>query len=153
MPYLGHVVSKAGIRPEPAKIEQVQMYPVPTDVTKVRQFVGLASYYRKFIPDFATIARPLHLLTRKNVGFEWTPACSEAFQTLKCRHLFSPIHGLAKMKSLSLRLTLVAKVLVPFSPNARMVKSIQLRMLQGAWTNMNATTEYPNLRLSDLCGL
>ena len=70
MPYLGHVVSKAGIRPDPVKIEQVQMYPVPTDITKVMQFMGLASYYRKFIPDFSTIVRPLHLLTRKNVGFE-----------------------------------------------------------------------------------
>ena len=91
VPYLGHVVSKAGIRPDPAKIEQVQMYPVPTDITKVRQFVGLASYYRKFIPDFATIARPLHLLTRKNVGFEWTPACSEAFQTLKEKLVSAPV--------------------------------------------------------------
>ncbi len=45
--------------------------------------MGLASYYRKFIPDFARIARPLHLLTRKDTAFEWTQACSEAFQNLK----------------------------------------------------------------------
>ena len=44
VPYLGHVVSKAGIGPDPAKIEQVKSYPVPSDVTKVRQFLGLASY-------------------------------------------------------------------------------------------------------------
>ena len=47
--YLGHVVSAAGIKPDPAKIEKVLCYPVPTDVTKVRQFLGLASYYRRFI--------------------------------------------------------------------------------------------------------
>ena len=46
MPYLGHIVTRAGIKPDPAKIEQVKTYPVPSDVTKVRQFLGLASYYR-----------------------------------------------------------------------------------------------------------
>ena len=54
------MVSSAEIKPDPAKIEQVQSYPVPIDSTKVRQFVGPTSYYRILIPSFAKIARPLH---------------------------------------------------------------------------------------------
>ncbi len=69
--YLGHVFSADGIRPDPAKIDQVRFYPAPTDSTKVRQFLGLASYYRRFIPEFARVAHPLHQLTKKNAVFEW----------------------------------------------------------------------------------
>ena len=53
--YLGHVVSEKGVRPDPAKVEKMRQYPVPTDVTKVRQFLGLASYYRRYIQGFAKI--------------------------------------------------------------------------------------------------
>ena len=58
-------------------------FPEPTDVNKVRQFLGLASYYRRFIPRFAKIANPLHALTKKNVQFQWTTKCQEAFDKLK----------------------------------------------------------------------
>ena len=58
-------------------------FPVPTDVTKVRQFVGLASYYRRFVPGFARIANPLHVLTKKEVNFHWTVECQAAFDHLK----------------------------------------------------------------------
>ena len=91
VPYLGHIVTRAGIKPDPAKIEQVKTYPVPCDVTKVRQFLGLASYYRKFIPGFAAIARPLHMLTKKDVKFDWNLACSDAFQTLKEKLISAPV--------------------------------------------------------------
>ena len=63
------VVFASGVRPDPAKVEKVRLYSVPTDATKVRQFLGLASYYRKFIPGFATIAGPLHALTKKMLHF------------------------------------------------------------------------------------
>ena len=53
VPYLGHVISKEGIRPDPAKAVKVQQFPTPVDVTKVRQFLGLVSYYRRFVPGFA----------------------------------------------------------------------------------------------------
>ena len=56
---------------------------LPTDVNKVRLFLGLASYYRRFIPRFAKIANPLHALTRKNAQFQWTTKCQEAFEKLK----------------------------------------------------------------------
>ena len=60
--YLGHVISPEGIMPDPAKTEKVKQFPMPTDVTKVRQFLGLTSYYRRFVPRFSSIAAPLHAL-------------------------------------------------------------------------------------------
>ena len=81
--YLGHVISKQGIKPDPQKTEKIRMYPTPTDVTRVRQFLGLASYYRRFVPGFARIASPLHALTKKGVPFCWTTACEAAFCQLK----------------------------------------------------------------------
>ena len=73
--FLGHVISRHGIHPDPAQTEKVKHYPAPTDVTSIRQFLGLASYYRRFVPNFAKIASPLHSLTCKNINFVWTEAC------------------------------------------------------------------------------
>ena len=81
--FLGYVISSLGIQPDPAKTEKVRLYPRPVDVTSVRQFLGLASYYRRFVSNFATIAAPLHALTKKNAIFQWTPECEESFQKLK----------------------------------------------------------------------
>ena len=91
VPYLGHIVSSAGIKPDPGKIEQVRGYPIPTDATKVRQFLGLASYYRRFIPEFARIAHPMHALTRKDRVFEWTADCDAAFNKLKELLITAPV--------------------------------------------------------------
>ena len=81
--YLGHVISSSGISPDPSKIQKVRHYPVLTDVKKVKQFLGLASYYRRFIPDFAKIANLLHSLTKKGEVFQWSVKCQEAFNLLK----------------------------------------------------------------------
>ena len=81
--YLGHVISKSGISPDPGKTDKIRKYPVPIDVTTLRQFLGLASYYRRFIPCFAKIAAPLHALTKKGIEFQWTCECQEAFERLK----------------------------------------------------------------------
>ena len=83
MIYLGHVISEKGIAPDPAKIQKVHNYPVPTDLTKLRQFLGLASYYRHFVPGFAKVAHPLYQLMKKGVAFEWDAACQTAFNKLK----------------------------------------------------------------------
>ena len=75
VPYLGHVVTAQGIKPDPAKTEKVTDFPVPQDITGVRQFLGLASYYRRFLPNFASVASPLRTLLKRNVKFDWTAEC------------------------------------------------------------------------------
>ncbi len=89
--YLGHVVSASGIKPDPAKVDKVRSYPTPTDATKVRQFLGLASYYRRFIPAFARIAHPLHALTKKDASFQWTSDCEASFNRLKDCLVTAPV--------------------------------------------------------------
>ena len=87
--YLGHVVSRGGLKTSPRLVEAVQQFPVPKSVHDVRRFMGLSSYYRKFIRKFAKIVRPLHQLTCKNARFIWTPNCQSAFEELK-EHLTTP---------------------------------------------------------------
>jgi len=89
--YLGHTITPEGIKPNSDRVVAVQEYPVPTSVKAVRQFVGLVSYYRRFIRGFAKIAEPLHALTRKDAVFEWSKSCQEAFDTLKKYLTDSPV--------------------------------------------------------------
>ena len=65
--YLGHVCTASGIRPDPNKIKAIQQYSVPRNARDVRSFVGLAGYYRRHVPNFAEIAKPLTALTKKEV--------------------------------------------------------------------------------------
>jgi transposase InsO family protein len=81
--YLGHIVSEEGIACDPAKVACVSDWPAPSDVHDVRSFLGLASYYRTYIPRIASIAEPLYNLTRKGVRFCWSESCQTAFQALK----------------------------------------------------------------------
>jgi len=81
--FLGHVVYGEGIRTDPEKVRVVTDWPVPANLREVRSFVGLCSYYRRFVKDFARISSPLHAMTKKNVSFQWTDDCQEAFETLK----------------------------------------------------------------------
>ena len=89
--FLGHEVSEQGISTDPVKIQAVKEWPQPKTVTEVRQFVGLASYYRKFIPNFATVCKPLHKLTEKNCSFVWTDICQKAFDAIKQLLTSAPI--------------------------------------------------------------
>jgi len=81
--YLGHVVSAAGVNTMPDKIQALKDWPTPNCITDVRAFLGLASYYRKFVKGFATIAEPLTALNKKMVRFSWTPQAQDAFERLK----------------------------------------------------------------------
>lgn len=72
LPILGYVVSGAGIQPDTSKIVAVQEFPTPTCVKEVQSFVGLCSYYRKYIRNFAILVCPLTELTRKDREFKWT---------------------------------------------------------------------------------
>ena len=89
--FLGHVVSNRGIATDPDKIRAVVEWPVPRSVAEVRSFLGLCSYYRRFVESFATVASPLHALTSKARSFEWTEECQRSFEELKRRLTSSPI--------------------------------------------------------------
>jgi len=81
--FLGHLISEHGIEPQPEKIQAIRDWPRPKCVKDVRAFYGLASYHRKFVKGFATIAEPLTRLTQKNVHFEWSQEAQDAFDKLK----------------------------------------------------------------------
>ncbi|KAH0709266.1 hypothetical protein KY284_010693 [Solanum tuberosum] len=81
--FLGHVVSKEGVMVYPQKIEAVKNWVRPSSVTEVRIFVGLASYYRRFVKTNSSIATHLTRLNQKEVPFEWTDKCEESFKKLK----------------------------------------------------------------------
>ena len=89
--YLGHVITPWGVKTNPKLVEAVQEFPAPEDVKGLRRFLGMTSYYRKFISNFAKLAEPLHRLTRKEVDFVWSPECQEVFTTLKKKLTESPI--------------------------------------------------------------
>ena len=89
--FLGHVISAEGISPDPDKVKVVQDWPTPKDVADLRSFVGLASYFRKFIPDFASITACLTRLFRKGAAWSWTLACQHAFDTVKTLLTTAPV--------------------------------------------------------------
>ena len=103
--FLGHVISSSGVETDPSKTTAISRYPVPETEHTVRQFLGLASYYRRFVKNFAQIAGPLTQLlqtgTRQrlkrnkkaSVKDKWTPECTSAFECLKQKLLSSPILG------------------------------------------------------------
>jgi hypothetical protein len=80
---LGHIISKEGIVVDPKKIEAIKGWTTPKNVTKVRSFMGLASYYKRFIAWFSRIAHPITSLQRKVKKFQWTKECERSFQQLK----------------------------------------------------------------------
>ena len=94
--FLGHVVGRLGVRPDPKKVEAVKTWPVPVNVHEVRSYVGFASYYRKFIPHFSEIAAPLNALTQKDMSFRWSSECQEAFESLKKALTSAPVLALPR---------------------------------------------------------
>ncbi|CAK1596265.1 unnamed protein product [Parnassius mnemosyne] len=91
--FLGYVVSEEGIHTDSEKIAAVKDWPVPKDKTQFRAFLGLSSYYRRFVKKFADIAKPLHKLTEEKRHFCWDECCDIAFQELKDRLCKTPIWG------------------------------------------------------------
>ena len=89
--YLGHIVSGEGITPLPEKHNSVQKMLPPKTPKEVKQFLGLIGYYRKFVPRFLDLARPLNALMKKNVEFEWTLMCQESFKLLKTSLMTDPM--------------------------------------------------------------
>ena len=89
--FLGHVVSDKGVSTDPSKTEAVDNWPVPRNKKELRSFLGLCTYYRKFVKAFATIAAPLHRLTKDNVEYTWDEKCTAAFEHLKHVLTHSPV--------------------------------------------------------------
>ena len=89
--YLGHIVSEKGISTDPNKIEAVKTWSEPTNVTELRSYVGFCSYYRRYIENFAEIAKPLHKLTQKGKAFVWSDDCQQAFDKLKNKLITAPV--------------------------------------------------------------
>ena len=81
--FVGHVVSKGTIKPDPEKLKAIQDYPEPKDVTQLKSFLGLSNYYRRFINGFSKISIPLYALTKKGVDYNWTAIQQDAFDQLK----------------------------------------------------------------------
>ncbi|GJY22658.1 reverse transcriptase domain-containing protein [Tanacetum coccineum] len=92
--FLGHVIDSEGIHVDPAKIESIKDWASPKTPTEIRQFLGLAGYYRRFIEGFSKIARPMTKLTQKSVKFDWGEKAEAAFQLLKQKLCSAPILAL-----------------------------------------------------------
>ena len=89
--YLGHLISGEGIKPLPEKLDSIKEMPPPTTPKEVKQFLGLIGYYRKFVPRFGNVARPLTNLTRLDQLFEWSDKCQVSFELLKEALIKEPI--------------------------------------------------------------
>ncbi len=88
--YLGHIINKEGVSPDPEKVKAVTTWPTPDSGTEVKRFLGLCSYYRRFIPTFADAAQPLYQAAGTH-PFQWTPEAEEAFKQLQLALTGAPV--------------------------------------------------------------
>jgi hypothetical protein len=89
--YLGHKITPTGIHTDEDKISAVRDWPRPNNLHELRSFIGLCTYYRRFVPGFANVAKSLHELTKKDKAFQWNQEREEAFQELKRRLCTAPV--------------------------------------------------------------
>ncbi|CAM9730458.1 unnamed protein product, partial [Heterosigma akashiwo] len=99
--FLGHIVGRQGLRPDPQKVEAVSQLARPDTKKQVRRFLGMTGYYRNMIKDFSTVAGPLHSLTKKIQPdrVKWTPECEKAFISLKKALTSYPVLRLPDMRA------------------------------------------------------
>jgi hypothetical protein len=102
--YLGFGLSSRGIEASPDKVKAVQNFPIPRSVKDVRSYLGLASFYRRLVPHFADIAKPLTQLTKKGKTWDWSQECQEAFDELKSELSNTPVIAFPDFK-LPIKLT------------------------------------------------
>ena len=91
LPYLGHVIGRDGIKPDPQKVQSVVDWPTPTCLREVLQFLGLTNFFIKFIQGYANLTKPLTDLSKKNVPFDWTPPRDSTFKALKHSLTSAPV--------------------------------------------------------------
>ena len=142
--FLGHVVSAEGIQTDPAKVQAVEKYPVPTTLRQVRAFMGLVGFYRKFIFNFGVIADPIYRLLNKSVKFHWTKECQQAFETLKSELVKAPILGFPTEKDeftlcTDASLYGIGAVLSQTQSNGEKVIAFASKTLQKGQRNYSAT--------------
>jgi hypothetical protein len=89
--FLGHVLSAKGIAVDPSKVKDILEWKPPTTVHEVRSFLGLAGYYRRFIPDFSKLVKPITSLLKNDTKFNWSSKCNEAFEQLKVLLTTTPV--------------------------------------------------------------
>ena len=80
--YLGHIVGNGQVKPVFAKVDAIVKFPAPQCKRELKRFLGMAGYYRKFCPNFSTIANPLTCLLKKNSKFIWNETCQQAFEQI-----------------------------------------------------------------------
>ncbi|GKA71621.1 retrotransposon-related protein [Tanacetum coccineum] len=99
--YLGHVISGAGVSTDPSKVKAMQEWPVPVNIKKLRGFLDLTGYYRRFVKNYAAISRPLTALLKKN-SFEWSSSAQHAYEDLKVVMVNAPVLALPNFQEESL---------------------------------------------------
>jgi hypothetical protein len=98
--FLGHVLSAKGIAVDPSKVKDILEWKPPTTVHQVRSFLGLAGYYRRFIPDFFKLVKPITSLLKNDTKFNWSLICNKAFEQLKVLLTTAPVLAQPTLKSL-----------------------------------------------------
>jgi hypothetical protein len=89
--FLGHIISNGGISVDLAKVKEIMAWSIPTTVTKIRSFLGLAGYYQRFFEGFSKIAKPMTSLLEKGREFKWDEKCQNVFDQLKKRLMSPPV--------------------------------------------------------------
>ena len=96
VPFLGHIVGRAGLECDPSKVSAVANWIPPSTIKGVREFLGFTGYYRRFVPDYSTVAQPLVRLLGKDCKFKWTDACQDAFKALRALLIKAPVLAFPK---------------------------------------------------------
>jgi hypothetical protein len=91
VPFLGHIISNGGISVDPAKVKEIMAWSIPTTVSEIQSFLGLAGYYRRFIEGFSKIAKHMTSLLEKGREFKWDKKCQDSFDQLKKRLMSPPV--------------------------------------------------------------
>ena len=89
--YLGFVLSTKGVIVDQERVKAVKEYPIPKTEREIRSFLGMANYYRKFIPNYAKLAAPISSLLKKDVKFEWSCVCQTSFDSIKSALISPPV--------------------------------------------------------------
>ena len=113
--YLGHLLSEEGVAPCPEQLEGVKSFPVPTTQKKLRSFIGLASFFRKFVPRFSEVMGDLYKLLRQGVKFEWRKEHQTAFDRIKNALLTAPVLKYADFKEPFILLTDASKTAISYT--------------------------------------